>query len=187
LRIDKTEHHLVNATEPSELYTINDQLVYNAYISKYNPKQGTWEPYSALRDLQLEFTMLDPHVRTALSPVRGTPGKYSVTFRAPDRHGVFKFLIDYKRKGCVFSLFSSSIYLKASIDGPTYTAQPPCQWSHQGMMDTRVSCLLHGLIMLAQSVRASVSSSSLRSGLPAKSGNEGLGKLARRSSYVSKL
>lgn len=54
--------------------------------------------------MQLEFTMLDPHIRTALPPVAGEPGKYSVTFRVPDRHGVFKFVINYKRKGCVFHL-----------------------------------------------------------------------------------
>lgn len=99
LRIDKVEHHLVNATGPSELYTTNDELVFNAYISKFNSKQNKWEPYSGINDLQLEFTMLDPHIRTALPAVRGVPGKYSVAFRAPDRHGVFKFVIDYKRKG----------------------------------------------------------------------------------------
>jgi hypothetical protein len=43
--------------------------------------------------------MLDPHIRTALPPVPGTLGTYSVTFRAPDRHGVYKFVIDYKRNG----------------------------------------------------------------------------------------
>lgn len=45
--------------------------------------------------------MLDPHVRTSLPPVAGIPGKYSTSFRAPDRHGVFKFVVDYKRKGSV--------------------------------------------------------------------------------------
>jgi hypothetical protein len=29
------------------------------------------------------------------------PGTYSVQLRAPDRHGVFKFVIKYKRKGYV--------------------------------------------------------------------------------------
>lgn len=101
LRIDRTEHRRVNSTNDGtfELYTTNDQLQFDAYVSKFNAKKGTWEPYSGLTDMQLEFTMLDPHVRTALPPVRGVPGKYSVTFRAPDRHGVFKFVIDYKRKG----------------------------------------------------------------------------------------
>jgi len=120
LRVDKVEHHRVNDTKPSEHYTNNDQLVsigtcfigrthcllqvYTAHISKYNAKKASWEPYSGLKDLQMEFTMLDPHIRTALPPVAGEPGKYSVTFRAPDRHGVFKFIIDYKRKGWVYIL-----------------------------------------------------------------------------------
>lgn len=60
---------------------------------------ATWEPYSGIEDLQLEFTMLDPHVRTALPPVAGEPGKYATMFRAPDRHGVFKFVINHKRHG----------------------------------------------------------------------------------------
>jgi len=99
LRIDSTTHHLVNTTTPLEQYTTNDNIVYTAHISRFNPKTSTWEPYSGITDMQLEFTMLDPHIRTVLPAVPGSPGKYSVTFRAPDRHGVFKFVINYKRKG----------------------------------------------------------------------------------------
>ena len=73
--------------------------VFGAQISAFNPKTSTWEPYPGIKDLQLEFTMLDPHIRTALPPIPGKPGHYEVTFRAPDRHGVFKFVIDHKRKG----------------------------------------------------------------------------------------
>jgi oligosaccharyltransferase complex subunit beta len=43
--------------------------------------------------------MLDPHIRTALRPVSGSPGLYSTSFRAPDRHGVFKFVLDHRRHG----------------------------------------------------------------------------------------
>src|SRR5262245_32361142 len=104
LRIDDTTHHKVNETSPSEFYTINDRVVrpssvsgfffsayireskvFTANISKYDPKKSAWEPYSGIQDLQLEFTMLDPHIRTALPAVPGSPGKYSVTFRVPDR------------------------------------------------------------------------------------------------------
>lgn len=35
LRIEKTEHHRVNATEPSEQYTTNDQLVSGVLVSPY--------------------------------------------------------------------------------------------------------------------------------------------------------
>jgi oligosaccharyltransferase complex subunit beta len=43
--------------------------------------------------------MLDPHIRTALSPVKGKLGLYSAAFRVPDRHGVFKFVLDHRRRG----------------------------------------------------------------------------------------
>ena len=54
-----------------------------------------------LDDLQLDFTMLDPHVRLALPAVRSdaTSTTYEATFRAPDRHGVFKFVVEYWRPG----------------------------------------------------------------------------------------
>ncbi|OCH90665.1 Dolichyl-diphosphooligosaccharide-protein glycosyltransferase 48kDa subunit [Obba rivulosa] len=99
LRVDSIDHHRLNETAPREHYTTNDQIVFTTHISRYNPKTSAWEPYSGIQDLQLEFTMLDPHIRTALPPVPGKPGAYSVTFRAPDRHGVFKFVVDHKRRG----------------------------------------------------------------------------------------
>lgn len=102
LRIESVAHHRVNETLPRETYTINDHVTFSAQVSKYNPETSAWEPYSGISDLQLEFTMLDPHIRTSLIPVPGEPGKYSVTFRVPDRHGVFKFVLDYKRKGWNF-------------------------------------------------------------------------------------
>jgi oligosaccharyltransferase complex subunit beta len=118
LRIDAVEHHRVGETEPRETYTINDKVVsyrrfskfnpaytllqvYSIAISRYIPSTSTWEPYSGLTDLQLEVIMLDPHIRTSLSPVVAQPGKYEATLRAPDRHGVFKFVVDHRRKGSV--------------------------------------------------------------------------------------
>ncbi|TFK69650.1 oligosaccharyl transferase beta subunit [Pluteus cervinus] len=106
LRVDKVNHFLANTTTSLEQYTTNDNIEFSAYISAYDAKTGTWAPYSGITDMQLEFTMLDPHIRTALLPVPGVPGKYSKTFRAPDRHGVFKFVINYKRKG--YSYLQSS-------------------------------------------------------------------------------
>lgn len=60
---------------------------------------SSWVPFRA-SDLQLSFTMLDPHVRTALPPVEDSAtGEHRVDFMIPDRHGVFKFVIDHKRPG----------------------------------------------------------------------------------------
>lgn len=110
----------------------NLSQVYTTHISKYDPTSSKWVPYSGLTDLQLDFTMLDPHIRTALKPVAGEPGTYQLTFRAPDRHGVFKFVIDYKRKGYVFR-FSVTIFVYDThhppfsfcSDGRTCQAQSP--------------------------------------------------------------
>jgi oligosaccharyltransferase complex subunit beta len=51
----------------------------------------------------MDFTMLDPHIRTALTEDRSarTPvgTTYKASFKAPDRHGVFKFAVEYWRPG----------------------------------------------------------------------------------------
>ncbi|KZS98780.1 Dolichyl-diphosphooligosaccharide-protein glycosyltransferase [Sistotremastrum niveocremeum HHB9708] len=99
LRIANTSHHLLGENYPRDHYTTKDEIVYSIDIDRFDAKTSTWKPYSGITDLQLEYTMLDPHIRTALPPIKGAPGHYSVTFRAPDRHGVFKFVVDYKRKG----------------------------------------------------------------------------------------
>jgi len=153
LRIDNSTHHLFNKTEPSELYTINDKIVYTAYISKYNPEASIWEPYSGIEDMQLEFTMLDPHIRTALLPVPGIPGKYSVIFRAPDRHGVFKFVINYKRKGWTH-LHCSTI---VPVVPPRHDGYPrflSAAWPYYvGAISTSAAFFLFSTLWLAGDVR----------------------------------
>jgi oligosaccharyltransferase complex subunit beta len=70
-----------------------------------NGKSSSWSAVN-LNDLQLDFTMLDPHVRANLHAVESGnkhahEQEYTVDFKMPDRHGVFKFLVDYKRTGSV--------------------------------------------------------------------------------------
>lgn len=59
-----------------------------------------WVPFST-DDLQLEFTMLDPFIRTALVEKSSSASDttYSTSFVAPDRHGVFKFAVSHWRPG----------------------------------------------------------------------------------------
>ncbi|KAL1688100.1 Dolichyl-diphosphooligosaccharide--protein glycosyltransferase subunit WBP1 [Schizophyllum commune] len=155
LRIDETSHHLVNATEPKEAYTINDNIVFTAKISKYNPGTAAFEPYSGINDLQLEFTMLDPHIRTALPPVPGTPGEYSTTFRAPDRHGVFKFVVDYRRKGWTHLQSSTTV----PVVPPRHDEYPrflSAAWPYYtGAISTSVAFFLFSAFWLASDTRDS--------------------------------
>jgi len=153
LRIDSISHHKVNETSPPEVYTTNDQAVFTAKISKYDVKTSSWQPYSGLKDLQLEFTMLDPHIRTILPPVPGSPGTYSVTFRVPDRHGVFKFVIDYKRKG--WSTLQSSTTIP--VVPPRHDGYPrflSAAWPYYaGAISTSIGFVVFSAIFLAGDVR----------------------------------
>jgi oligosaccharyltransferase complex subunit beta len=83
----------------------NRQQVYSIDVSAL--QDGSWRPYLA-DDLQLEFTMLDPHLRLPLSASSAEPAvstaasRFSARFQAPDRHGVFTFKVDYRRAGWSF-------------------------------------------------------------------------------------
>jgi oligosaccharyltransferase complex subunit beta len=49
--------------------------------------------------VQLEFSMLSPFHRLALSPSISTDSSaiFSTTFKLPDQHGIFNFLVEYRR------------------------------------------------------------------------------------------
>lgn len=111
LRVDGIFHHFANDNtfQPHE-YKVYDDIVYNADISTYDHKTGKWVPYVA-DDLQLEFVMLDPYIRTGLKNVKGT-SRYSVGFRAPDKYGVFQFKVTYRRPGYTFLNLATKITVR---------------------------------------------------------------------------
>jgi hypothetical protein len=82
-----------------------DQQTYTITLAQYTG--SSWGPVY-LPDLQLDFTMLDPHIRTSLKQVSSSLSgtTYSASFKAPDRHGVFKFVVEYWRPGYVVLLYS---------------------------------------------------------------------------------
>lgn len=77
-------------------YRIGQQIEYRVTLEQWNGDQKQWQPYVA-DDVQLEFTMLDPHVRQFLKP--NAAGTYSLEFKLPDVYGVFTFRITYQRPG----------------------------------------------------------------------------------------
>lgn len=116
VRIASATHYVAgdHSKTQRDVYTVGTQVTFDVHVQSWNAVRGEWTDDAPtptgtpLEDLQLEFTMLDPHVRTAIVPVNGKKGWYSISFRAPDRHGVFKFVIDWRRKGCVFFFLSSA-------------------------------------------------------------------------------
>ncbi|KIK35571.1 hypothetical protein CY34DRAFT_16931 [Suillus luteus UH-Slu-Lm8-n1] len=153
LRIDAVDHHWVGESSAPEMYTTNDEIVYTVHISAYDSRTSTWKPYSSIGDLQLEFTMLDPHIRTSLPAVAGSPGTYQVQFHAPDRHGVFKFVLNWKRKG--YSYLESSTTIPVVL--PRHD-QNPCflsaAWPYfAGAISTSVGFFLFAALWLAGDIK----------------------------------
>lgn len=61
----------------------------------------SWVPYVLPEEdaLQLEITMLDPYHRVNLLPVDTTADAttYSLTVTLPEKHGIFNYMVNYKR------------------------------------------------------------------------------------------
>lgn len=97
LRASKLVHKKKGSTEsnPSS-YRVKDELEFSIVIEEYDGSQQKWVPYKT-KDLQLEFRMLDPYIRTNLK--HKGKGRYSTKFMVPDVYGVFKFQIKYHKLG----------------------------------------------------------------------------------------
>ncbi|KAI0871852.1 Dolichyl-diphosphooligosaccharide--protein glycosyltransferase subunit WBP1 [Hypoxylon argillaceum] len=103
LRVNWVEHHLneeglSNASNP-KIYRIKNDVTYSISLSEYS-----WDKYIPFTvpendELQLEFSMLSPFYRIALKPTISSEDSttYSVSFKLPDQHGIFNFLVNYKR------------------------------------------------------------------------------------------
>eukprot|EP00899_Mesostigma_viride_P002733 jgi/Mesvir1/12460/Mv00614-RA.1 len=93
------------------VYRINDEIEFSVEIYEKSGAGASWVPFAA-DDVQVEFTMLDPHVRKTLT--HNGKGLFSVRFQAPDVYGVFKFVLEYNRLGYT----SLSLTEKVGLDSP---------------------------------------------------------------------
>jgi oligosaccharyltransferase complex subunit beta len=93
LRIRDLYHHRVGEEEPPRMYKEKDVIEVGVKIEELQNER--WVPFPAT-EVQLEYVMLDPHIRETMK-FTGTEHKLVVT--APDVYGIFKFRIDYKRRG----------------------------------------------------------------------------------------
>ena len=82
-------------TRNSLVYRIKEQIVYSMIVEHYH--EGRWQPFST-DDMQMEFVMLDPHVRKTMTTDPKT-GLFVASFIAPDNYGIFKFRVLYRRPG----------------------------------------------------------------------------------------
>jgi oligosaccharyltransferase complex subunit beta len=104
LRVNSVDHYLMeqdgnNVSNP-EIYRIKTDSKYTVSLSEY--AWDKWTPFVVPEEdqLQLEFSMLSPYQRLNLAPIETTNNHettYTTTFRLPDQHGIFNFMLNYKR------------------------------------------------------------------------------------------
>ncbi|CAI4211082.1 unnamed protein product [Parascedosporium putredinis] len=103
LRVNSIEHRLnepgVDAEPNPSIYRIKNDVTYTISVSEYS-----WDKWTAYLvpdgdELQLEFSMLSPFHRLNLSRAKITKDActYSAAFKLPDQHGIYNFLVNYKR------------------------------------------------------------------------------------------
>lgn len=115
------------ARTPPPPKTAQDDIVYSMVIEEFDAEKGGWLPYKA-DDVQLEFVMLDPYVRTFLQ--HDGQGRFAKLFKIPDVYGVYKFRVMYRRPG--LSTLAVNTQVRACVGGVVGglwgLGGRPCPW-----------------------------------------------------------
>src|SRR5579871_2829677 len=101
------QHHAPNSSHLNpEVYRVSDPVTVSFSLSQYNPKTGTYEPFTTpdTYPVQLSVNMLDPYIRTVIPEISTDASEtvYSKTFTLPDHYGVFNFKIQHRVPGYTY-------------------------------------------------------------------------------------
>ncbi|KAK6540763.1 oligosaccharyl transferase glycoprotein complex, beta subunit [Orbilia ellipsospora] len=119
LRVDMIEHwgqEFGPSVINGDIYRVKHDVTYSIALSEYS--YDHFHPFTVPEtdSLQLEFTMLDPYYRIPLlssssSPLTARKNStiYTTTFKTPDQHGQFTFIVNYKRP------FLSNVHEKKAV------------------------------------------------------------------------
>ena len=102
--------HNNNLGKTLDTYRIKDYLEYYIDILEYDYKTDSWKNYES-DDVQLSFIMMNPYYINQMRRFYNKPTYYA-KFRAPEKHGVFKFIVDYHRTGYSYIFSSTKIPLR---------------------------------------------------------------------------
>jgi len=96
LRLSEFVHHRVGESAAPRMYREKDDVQVAVKFEELIGR-NKWVPYKA-DDIQLEYVMLDPHVRAFMKYDPSTK-RHQLDFKIPDVYGIFKFKIAYSRLG----------------------------------------------------------------------------------------
>lgn len=108
VKLNSVNHsHVSGESYDTKPYKINDLIDYNISLSQWI--NGNWEPFFS-NDIQFELRQVDPYYRITMEQINEDIGSANTNsteyttgpFKLPNRHGMFKFNLDYKRSGLSF-------------------------------------------------------------------------------------
>jgi len=114
LRARELTHYKIGAEHDQnpQSYRVSDKIHFSIVLEEYDGGVSrSWRPFHA-PDVQLEFTMLDPYYRLNLTESPQGSGRYVRDFQVPDVYGVYKFVIDYHRRGYSWLSLSQSVSIR---------------------------------------------------------------------------
>lgn len=101
LEVTSTRHYLLGEKEDSGKdrgrgYRVKDVVAFEMDILEWRGNEARYRPFSA-DDIQLEFTMLNPWVRTHFVSLGN--GTFHAEVKIPDQIGIYKFVLAHYRAG----------------------------------------------------------------------------------------
>jgi oligosaccharyltransferase complex subunit beta len=98
IRAREIKHFVLNKPHDlnPESYRVGDIVQFNIILEQFNVAKRQWEPFTN-SDVQIELIMIDPYIRTFLK--HNNKGEYTLDLQVPDVYGVYKYVIDYTRRG----------------------------------------------------------------------------------------
>jgi oligosaccharyltransferase complex subunit beta len=111
LKFDNIRHNRKDDKVTLSTYRIKDELEYFIDIYEYDYINNNWKPYIT-NDLQLEYVMMNPYYINQLKQLDKNKPTYYVKFKAPEKFGVFKFIIDYHRIGYSYIISETKVPLR---------------------------------------------------------------------------
>lgn len=96
LAVAKTRHWRTTDGASPDAYRVRDELAFEIDVLEWIGDMRRWRSFSA-DDVQLEFVMLNPWVRTRFTSLGN--GTLRAVVRVPDQIGVYKFRVEHRRPG----------------------------------------------------------------------------------------
>lgn len=98
VRAGALRHRRIEDGDDRTEYRVKDEIEVEIELGVWDGASEEWKAFVA-DDIQIEFVMMDPWMRTRLMYKGGANGTYGATVAVPDQIGVYKLNVQYFRPG----------------------------------------------------------------------------------------